>query len=184
MNQKLTTYSVIAALILGAVAIFLSLGGSSIVYNYGAVASPYDMGPEVGWGGVNRVASHGDFLNASTTFVGFKNPTGASSTLNLAVVKQTAVATTTANYACGLSYAPSGAPTIPLFTIGNTSTSTFWGNKGYFVQNASTTSSIIVDPNQYVVCYADTSGIGTAAGITNANNTFAGTYWFEFLVGR
>ena len=180
-------YIWIAIAIIGVVIIGILVSGRSItqiIQNpLGAVSNPYNMGPEVGWNGVNRVASQGAFINASTTIVGFKNPTAATTTIISAILKQTGVATTTARFNCGTSYLPSGVPQKQTFTISaSTATSTSWGTMFY---TASTTATgLTIDPNEYILCQAVTTGIGSDAGFTNANNTFAGTYWFEFLVGR
>lgn len=131
----------------------------------------------------------GTFVNATTTFVSFKTPyTSGTSTIDLAQVLNTGVATSTYVMTCGVSYSNYGSPTTALLTSGDIATSTSFGlmvnnEANSFPVSGGSAARVRIGPAQYFLCYATTYAVvATHDGAFTGNmNTFDGTYKVRFV---
>lgn len=168
----------------------------------GAISGPDYGGPYFGVNGLQGWVSHGPWINASTTFVDVTNPTGATSTVDMAFLRMTGVATTTINIICGRAEKTAnrglgGMPLQILFYTDAITTSTdadliglgrqTWGPSNIGVASA-TSTSMVFGPNDRFVCKAkstlenlyDPLPAGYN-GVTPAGNTFDGFYNIRWL---
>lgn len=142
---------------------------------------------------LNEVSSKvidGTFADATTTLATFQNPYSATSTVDLAMVKVTGVSTSTISIHVGTSTTayPSAVTAVSDTLIDGAVVST--STKAYIVNGANagpgtghtspgtgSMTRIVLGPNEYITFYAsDNGGLGGTGGVTNAANTFAGSY--------
>lgn len=119
--------------------------------------------------------SRGLFADATTTFVSVINPFTSTSTVDLFILDQTGVATSTSVFDCGVALTAAGA-TASDGLIDNYSVAT--STKVYLAggdANGGTNgrSLVVVGKNQYVTCLVTPN---VAGSITQASNTFDGKY--------
>ncbi len=192
-NTKILWIVVAVVAVISVVAFFNGRTVTQVVENpLGAVVNPYNVGSELGINGVNQVVVQGDFKNSTTTFVGFLNPVEATSTIDLVILKNTGVATSTYVIHCGTTKTAYGvAPTTDILTSGDVATSTNFftmvnNEANAFPVSGGSTARLRIGPAEYFVCYATTyATIATHDNaFTNVNNTFDGHFWVRFLVGR
>ena len=171
--KKYIVYSVITILVV--------LGVLVVKYNYQDFLGRRTISPIYSETYLQTEISRGSFADATTTFVSVANPFTSTSTVDLFILDQTGVATSTSVFDCGTSTNPNGAATKD-YIVDNFSVAT--STKVYLVggqTGVSTSSVFAVGKNEYVTCFV---AANVAASITQATNTFDGKYLIRWNLLR
>ena len=190
-NTKILWIAVAIIGIVSLVAFFNGRTVTQVIENpLGSITSPWTVGPEFSINELNTYVARGDFKNATTTFVFFKNPLPATSTIDLVELINTGVATSTYVAHCGITALTVGgvAPTTDILTSGDVATSTSFGTMvnneaNSFPVSGGSTARLRIGPNEYFECYATTYAVTAThdAAFTGTNNTFDGNFKVRFV---
>ena len=175
----------------------------------GSVVSSDALDERVCQGGVCTWDKAGAFNDASTTLFAIQNPFRATSTWTMAVVDVTGESTTSVGINVGTStntgpvhisgttaggyrgphliegvVVGTGLGYIRSGTVFATSSGLYFAadnqpSVGVGLNPGTTTRSVIIGPNEYVVGYAT----GSTNGVTNTNNAFTGNFSLKFERG-
>ncbi len=163
----------------------------NVVNTLGAISSALDMGRETGQNGLQTIVEKGDFVNATTTIVSIINPFPATSTVSFVGLFNSGVATTSYNINCGNRKAAS-APNVSSNPTGIFTQVTNIASSSIFSQQfrTPTTTPTYLASGEYFQCVAhgvasndaiDAESNAWYNAFTNANNTFDGSFWVEFM---
>jgi len=130
-NTKILWIVVAIVAVISVVAFFNGRTITQVITNpLSSVASPFDMGTEIGQAGLQQIVVGGSFANSTTTILTFEVPLprGATGTLEFLSLKMNGVATTTFDLYCGPAATSSRSVLKSRFmSIGQVGTSTNFG---------------------------------------------------------
>lgn len=144
------------------------------------------------YGSKQQVMSSGSFADATTTLFCVLNPFNATSTVNFAKAMISGASTSTVSLYYGTSTVSTGNSTstvggtlsiIQVSSLTANTTGVAFNNINNAITGvyaAGSVASMVVGSSQYV-CGVVGEDSGSTAGVTNTNNTFAGSYVLQWV---
>lgn len=187
MNTKLLVTILLVLAIGVVVACYLPIGGSTVADRVvGSAVGPESTWDYYSYSGFGTWIKTDKFINASTTIVSIKNPTGDVAAVDYVGLDITGAATSTYTIACGTSTTAYDGTSIPVATVINSGTIAT-GTKTMIVNNigggtASTSDNGLarmqLKSTEHLVCNVSTLYSGAFTEVTNA---FDGKYIVRFI---